>query len=143
MQAEWREAPSKRWTYAVGSLAIIASLTMFLVSRTVDSTANAATTLDPAPSEIAGAAQHRPAGVITLDAASVAAHAPASETITPPNLVVSTPPIEVTPVAKKMAPRTPTSRSTSMAHRSSTRKVPVAPRRATKIDPDGTIDPYR
>jgi len=34
-------------------------------------------------------------------------------------------------------------RSTTMAYRPPTRNAPVAPRRATKIDPDGTIDPYR
>jgi hypothetical protein len=127
--AEWR-APKTRWQYAVGVIAIAASASLFFISRGGDTVAAAATSSPTA-------ALHQPA----LQADAIATPAPA----TPVAVVAAEPavvePIKLTPARPSRA--TTTGRSTSMAYRPSSRKAPVAPRRATKIDPDGTLDPYR
>jgi hypothetical protein len=153
-----------RWHFAVGALALAASGALFLFSRFSDSqTASAATTTGAAyvrtDTSLAQELAVHPV-LAPLDALPVAA------AVVPPSdpdaslvdadiaiaiddaLATAQPSLPATPARVKRistppAPRASTSRSTAMAHRSSTRKVPVAPRRATKIDPDGTIDPYR
>ena len=118
----WR-AESKRWQYVVGAVALAASATMLLVSRSGDgNTASASTISAPATREQAPA----PAPALAVHDEPVA--------VTPPNLVEETP----TPVVRK-----PATRSTRTQRTSPSREAPVAPRRAAKIDPDGTLDPYR
>jgi len=124
-----RRDGAKRWQYVAGVLAIVASATMFLISRTGDSAAATATPL-----------------AIRADLTAVAA-SPARAPTTPPNMVAFTPMTVVTRAAHIVrpspAPRASTQRSTPTVHRSSSRRAPVTPRRATKLDPDGTFDPYR
>ncbi len=145
------EQAPRRWQFALGAFALVASTMLFLISRAGDSrAASAATTTGAAYVRTDTTLQHELAQRPSL-ATPVAAPADAPAALAEvaiedvPLAVEETPaPIkQVTKVAKKPAPRVSTARSTAMAHRSSTRKDPVAPRRATKIDPDGTIDPYR
>ncbi|MBA3396259.1 MAG: serine/threonine protein kinase [Deltaproteobacteria bacterium] len=149
------EQAPRRWQFALGAFALVASTMLFLISRAGDSRAASAATTPT------GASYVRTDTTLQQELAqqpslAAPADAPAAQVEVPaevadvaieefPLVVEETPaPVkQVTKVAKKPAPRMATSRSTSMAHRSSTRKDPVAPRRATKIDPDGTIDPYR
>ncbi len=130
IQAE-RRVRRNRWQYAVGVAAIVASATMFLISRGGDSSAAAGT--------LAPATHADSALVSTIPAESLAASAPVAS-ITPPHTVQA---VTATPRPVRISLPSTTSRSSSMAYRPSSRKAPVAPRRATKIDPDGTLDPYR
>ena len=91
------------------------------------------------------------AQLVELAHADVAVESPRLVPAARPSLTVAEPPLVNGPVTTRMTVTTMTrptlstrtSLSTSMAHRPSSRKAPVAPRRATKIDPDGTLDPYR
>ncbi len=126
---------NKRWQYAVGVLAIVASATLFLISRTGDSAA--ATAAQPAEVRAAGAATVQPP-------TPAATHATATHPTPEPEATVPATRSALQATRPTVRPTTlSASRFTSMAHRPSSRKAPVAPRRATKIDPDGTLDPYR
>ncbi|HEY5937158.1 MAG TPA: protein kinase [Kofleriaceae bacterium] len=119
ISGEWTP-PRKRWQYVIGGAALAASTVMFLMSRGGD-TASASTV--PSPKLVPAAiATHEPP-----------APAPTSA-VTPPNIVNQ---MDPTPVIERPGPRAKTLRT------SSSRKAPVAPRRQAKIDPDGTLEPYR
>ena len=110
----------KRWQYVVGAAALAASTAMFMLSR--DGETAAASTTRPgqrAPASIAVKAE-----VETTPTAAV----------TPPNIVDQ---MDPRANVERQAPRAKPQRT------SSSRKVPVAPRRQAKIDPDGTLDAYR
>ncbi|HEU0033660.1 MAG TPA: serine/threonine-protein kinase [Kofleriaceae bacterium] len=144
-----------RWQWAVGALAIVASAAMFLLSRGGDSAAAAAL----GTSDVRDIREMR-SDTWKLDAPAppraaqppVVTPAVASDTVTAELIDASLDDVVIPDADSTKNPparKPPTSRatkhdrSTSMAYRPSTRKDPVAPRRATKIDPDGTIDPYR
>jgi len=145
----------RRWGYAIGAFALVASATLFLVMRAGDSRAATAASSSAGYVRTDTSLQHElararaiasppvtaRAPAVEVELAAIDAAAPAFETILATAAPIEPPP--TTKVVKKPASRASALRSTSMAHRSSTRKVPVAPRRATKIDPDGTIDPYQ
>jgi serine/threonine-protein kinase len=113
----------KRWQYVVGAAALAASAAMFLLSR--DSETAAASTAEAARID-----QRAPASI------AVKAEAPIAPTaaVTPPNIVDQ---MDPTPTVERRTPRAKPHRT------SSSRKAPVAPRRQAKIDPDGTLEPYR
>jgi tRNA A-37 threonylcarbamoyl transferase component Bud32 len=127
---EWQHR-SKRWQFVVGALAIAASVMMLLFSRAGDSRAAAAATTAP-PGQIA------PEPLAVRDDL-------AATTMTPDDVAPSAPIRER--ALPRAAPR-PTQaaskvRSTPASHRPSPRKAPALPPRDKRIDPDGTIDPYR
>jgi tRNA A-37 threonylcarbamoyl transferase component Bud32 len=149
----WRYE-SRRWQYAIGGLALALSGLLFWISRDHDHAASAAT----GPEVVAGAplAVHAPGpgpqvAPATLRAASdravaiaapparVTAEAPAAGEITPVALAAT--PLVLHPAHPERAalPITrPAPRSPAPA-----RRVPAEPRRGTRLDPDGTLDPYR
>jgi serine/threonine protein kinase len=117
----WTAPDPKRWQYIVGAVALAASAAMFLLSRGGD-TAAAST------AESARLHQRAPASIAPAPAA------PTPIAVTPPNVVDQ---MDPTPAVERPAPR-------AKSHRTpSSHKVPVAPRRQAKIDPDGTLDAYR
>lgn len=112
--------PRKGWQYVIGAAALAASALMFLFSRGSDTAA--ASTVAPVKQVAPALATHEPP-----------APAPTAA-ITPPNIVDQ---MDRTPAIERPAPRAKTLRTPS------SRKAPVAPRRQAKIDPDGTLEPYR
>lgn len=139
--ASWSRTPrATRWQIALGGLAVVGALAMFLVTRGAEPQIAAAETR-PAETGDATATERAPATVTTAIADPVA---DAAAPITPPNLA----PIVMSgsPDATADAPP-PTRRRAASAHRTTpptTRKAPATPRRAAaRIDPDGVIDPYR
>ncbi|MDQ3366780.1 MAG: serine/threonine protein kinase [Myxococcota bacterium] len=150
MSPPWR-ASSSRWQYIVGGAAIVASALLFMLSRAGDTeAATTSTAASSAPyirtdttlaSELATT---RVAAPLVVPAAAIVADPLPPVAFEELTYLIDEGSSKPAKVVKRQAPRVATPpRSTSMAHRASTRKVPVAPRRATKIDPDGTIDPYR
>jgi serine/threonine-protein kinase len=133
--AEWRQ-PSRRWQYAVGVLALVASATMFLISRTDNQIADAAT---PRPSDLPDAAQ------LPADEASDVEIIPAvaAGTAPPPNLVATAAAATTPPAPRAKPPKVQPPAVRPERTRKHARKVTVAPHRARKLDPDGTLDPYR
>ncbi|HET9622510.1 MAG TPA: serine/threonine-protein kinase [Kofleriaceae bacterium] len=136
----WRPA-SKRWQYAVGGFAIVASAAMFWLSRLGDRPASAATTE-------------------AAIAAPVEIHAASSAHVLPPEVAPApsasddvTPDVELRPAiatsadlaarAKPAAAHVTPPRPTVSRPAPAVRKAPVAPRRGSKVDPDGTLDVYR
>jgi len=152
--AAWRPG-TKWWQYALGAFALAASATLFWLSRVVDQSASAATadaSVRPADHHLAsprvgslggnavtGAAQPMVSDIElrvnpALDAAGppkqvavrrlpVAAH---------PEVVPSRPsPVRATPPRATALPQPPA------------RNSPAAPRRRARVDPDGTLEPYR
>jgi hypothetical protein len=153
----------KRWQFALGAFALALSAMLFWISRVDDRAASAATTMNaaappaleregdrvmapPAPGAAGGAAlpaprpaarplvsdlEHRPdaaAGSATAQRSHhPSAAAPRAEpvSVTPPPTVRATLP---RPTASRPPPA---------------RQSPVAPRRGSRVDPDGTFDPYR
>jgi len=116
----WRPT-RRRWQYAVGALALVASTLMFLVSRDGDAQVAEAAAI---PQQVADREDAMP--LAPAHTTTGAAPTPVS----PPNLAAPT-------------TRTPPTRSAA-SHRTSTRKAPAVPRRgAARIDPNGTIDPYQ
>jgi serine/threonine-protein kinase len=123
---QWRSG--RRWQWVIGVFAIVASASMFLVSRVDDVSATPATdvVLVPAISE---------RFAITPRSASTA-------------LEVPPPPPDPEPAVTEASKRT---RAHPAPRRVSHRKVPTAPRRLVThanvepppLDPDGTLDPYR
>jgi serine/threonine-protein kinase len=153
---------TKRWQFALGAGALAASAMLFWISRVGDRAASAATTMSPAaipevdrvmmppaPGAAVGGAistsslisrpasrslvsdlEHRPDGAAGSAATQgllrpIAAAARAE-------LVSVTP----SPTVRITSPKPTTSRPAPA------RRSPVAPRRGTKVDPDGTFDPY-
>jgi serine/threonine-protein kinase len=120
----------KRWQFALGAAALVASAMMFLFSRSGDAQVADTSAIPEQVSDL-----HEPVAVSHSITAAVSAPPP----IAPPDLATT-----VTSGAEPQTiPRAPAQRS-SATHRTSTRKAPAVPRRAAaRIDPDGTIDPYR
>ena len=117
----------KRWQLALGAAAVVASAMLFLVSRTGDAQVAEAAAVPDQVSETLQV-QH-----------SITAPVAAPPPVAPPNVGASV----MVGGDPQPRTRTPISRS-SAAQRASTRKAPAVPRRAAaRIDPDGTIDPYR
>ncbi len=123
---DWEQKRSKRWQFAVGAMALVASAIMFLISRGGDTDVAEQSQQSqvehlPAPTPV----EHADVGSAPVPSTSVAA--------------ATMPGADQQPTA-----RTPTHRSPSATQRASNRKAPAVPRRAAaRIDPDGTIDPYR
>jgi len=118
----------KRWQFAIGAFALVASALLFLLSRTGDPQVADAAAISPQVSVGAATAVEQPttAPVVTPPVA-------------PPNLAAT-----MMTGADQTTTRTPAQRASATTQRASTRKVPAVPRRAAaRIDPDGTIDPYR
>jgi tRNA A-37 threonylcarbamoyl transferase component Bud32 len=137
--AAWRPSENKRWQYAVGAFAIAASAAMFWVSRVGDRSASAATV----------------ESALTAPGARDTVHVLPPEVAPVPVAIAapSTGPIEVRPVvagpadlaarAKPAATHLSLPRPTTSRPAAAVRHVPVAPRRGSKVDPDGTLDVYR
>jgi serine/threonine-protein kinase len=133
--AQWRlRAP--RWRYVAGALAIAGCVVMFLVSRGGDRVASAA---EPSPAEAEALAAPTPV-------AAPPPEAPDGELAAPPMSLPARPepstgllrsPTRERPHAGKPAARTQPASAAQL------RRAPAAPRRSAKLDPDGTIDPYR
>jgi len=117
--------PQRRWQYAVGVLALVASGLMFLLSRASDSRAASAAT-------VSGPVRIDP----TFDRALPAPRATAP--VQAPTKIDRGGDHVVAEVA-------PPARAKPTKPRASSRRALPAPRRAPAriVDPDGTIDPYR
>jgi eukaryotic-like serine/threonine-protein kinase len=132
LPAAWPET-RRRWHVAIGALAIAASATMFLLTRSTEP-ANAA-------------APKRDAVVERL---------PATDVVSAPSPAEPSPSLDVRAAATDIIPAVAPARaeppaikptvlrnSAATKRSSSSRKVPVKPRRNLEpIDPDGTLDPY-
>jgi serine/threonine-protein kinase len=148
----WRRG-TRRWQYAVGASALIASALLFWISRLDDRFANAATT--PAALE---SALHAPATTrslagagtvvatpdvptpVEIDARPDPAGAAAPRASRPAR--AERPQASPSPAAARVVPVRPTPSGRSDASRPQAHGSPVAPRRGTKVDPDGTFDAY-
>ena len=149
----WR-SETRRWQYAIAGLALALSGLMFWISRAGDRAAIAAAApaapaaiVEPAAAprtETEPTDRARPsAGAVRLDAAVVhAAVGPGDAVLRPALLVDAAPP--------QAAPRFRTERATSAprtpargASQPSAPSSPAVPRLRAKVDPDGTLDPYR
>jgi serine/threonine-protein kinase len=159
--AAWRTG-TKRWQYAVGAFAVTATAMLFWISRIGDRAANAATTVTsssalvrevdrtsppPAASTARVAGARRPAHSLVSEleprsaTGTMAASAPTQAALRP---TAPAPHVELDTVARPSAVRatSPTSPKPTASRPAPTRKSPVAPRRGTRVDPDGTFDPY-
>ena len=134
----------RRWRYAAGAAALVASAGLFAFTR-----ASSAPEAAAAAAAIAAPMPVEPEIDRAIDRAIQSeplAAAPAAAPVELPALALPDSPVATAPAqpAKRAEPPRPSNgRSTTMAYRPPTRNAPVAPRRATKIDPDGTVDPYR
>jgi serine/threonine protein kinase len=124
--------PGRRWQYAVGVAALVASLMMFVISRTGETQVADAAAV---PAQISDLEQ--PIAPTDLATAQVAVPTP----VAPPNLAAEV----MTGANPHPTTRASTHRATASSLRASTRKAPAMPRRAAAriIDPNGTIDPYQ
>lgn len=135
--ASWRAPRAKRWQIALGGLAVVAGLAMFMVTRGAEPQTASAETLTSDVATPTERAADRP----ELATAEVA---PAIETpAAPPNLAPEI--MSGSPDPQATTETRPTKRrAAASVQRASTRKAPAMPRRAAaRIDPDGVIDPYR
>lgn len=125
---DWQR-PRKRWQYAVGAAALVASMMMFLISRTGEpQVADAAAVPAPMVEKAAPTEQ--------LATADDDMPAP----VAPPNLATAV----MTGAAEPQPTTRAATRPSAASVRASTRKAPAMPRRAAaRIDPNGTIDPYQ
>jgi hypothetical protein len=152
----WRHG-SRRWQYAVGVSALIASALLFWTSRSGDRIADAATpaALEQALQTTGAAGSIGAAGSLGAAGAIVAApEVPGSVEIEmPPDAAdeaarararrVRIEPIGTPPSpASRAAPVRPTPSARSAAPRPQAHSSPAAPRRGAKVDPDGTFDAY-
>jgi serine/threonine-protein kinase len=146
--AAWRTG-TKRWQVALGAFALVASGLMFWISRVGDRSASAATSVHagapahgdhartaPGPSEVRDEAAVRSRALVSdLESRPGAPIAPALQGSLRPI------PGELTSVTRPPTIR-PAQLRPAASRPAPTRKSPVAPRRGTRVDPDGTIDPY-
>lgn len=124
----WEPKRTKRWQFALGAMALVASAMMLLISRDGDTQVADAAAI-PQAQQAQVADLHVPTPVEPLAAAMAGAT----------NVAAAAMPGAAEPTTTR-----PTHRSPSATQRASTRKAPAMPRRAAaRIDPDGTIDPYR
>jgi hypothetical protein len=135
--ASWRAPRGRRWQIALGGFAVAAGLTLFVLTRGAEPKTASAETLTEAATPTERAAIN---SATTAGEAANAAQVDVT-TKTPPNLA---PAIMTGGEAPVTDDARPSKRRAAAAHRASTRKAPVVPRRAAmRIDPDGVIDPYR
>jgi len=141
------------WRYVVGGLAIACCLALFLLSRGGDPIASAASPPAAALETPAGPTAAPPTPAVALAPAALPAAAPALfrdfTVISDGDGAHASPPAP----AGKLRPRADATRPhrPAVAARGAAasptpvqlRRVPAAPRRGGKLDPDGTIDPYR
>lgn len=125
---------TRRWQYAVGTFALIASAMLFWISRVGDRAA-AAATMGDAGGEV------RVEQVAPPAEAPVAVNAPRPVPVVEPTTAPRPVRIELTPVAAPTAARPAPARATA-TRPSPARKPPAEPRRGKKVDPDGTFDAY-
>lgn len=116
-------SPHKRWQFAAGAFALVTSVMMILLSRDGEQSANAESSV---PEE----AQLEPTRIVAPVLPDIVVE-PAVETPQP----IEPPPAATTTTTRPAAPRATTPRSP--------RKPVVLPRRAAKVDLDGTLDPYQ
>jgi len=116
---------SRRWQFAVGTLALAASTAMFILTRDGDGSA---------------ATRRRPFVLPTANVAPAPIAAPAPLPVTP--LAPEPVPPRVIDAPARHRPAVATGHHGSKSHHV-TRKVTAAPRRSAPRDPDGTVDPYR
>ncbi len=123
---EWPEATPRRWHLALGALAIAASALMFLLSRDTDH-ASAAAALPAASAAIAPNVSVRQVAAESAPPVEVeTAQLPTGDTL------VVTRPVAAPTAQKPVKHTTPRIRANQ-----------AKPRLSSKLDPDGTIDPYR
>ena len=147
----------RRWPYAVGAFALVASTLLFLASRVGDRPASAATTVDigarsPVPARSTSAAGARAGDAVTLAAQPMLARPELGPDATmnlalparqaAPQLLPTVEPAARASTVPSPTAHTPPPRSTT-ARPARPHKSPVAPRRGPAVDPDGTFDPYR
>jgi serine/threonine-protein kinase len=152
--AAWRSG-TKRWQYIIGAFALAASATLFWLSRVGDQAASAATAGD-ASAATAADPELAPPVALNSRALPLAARRVGSDVAlredpaidaTEPSTQVVLRPIPV--AARAEAPTAKPSPARATPHRSTAsrptpaRNSPAAPRRRAKLDPDGTLDPYR
>ena len=136
-------AGTRRWQYALGALVLVTSALLFGISRAGGRAASAATAVNASAAPETALGSDLPVvGEPDRDATAI------------PDLEVSqrtaletpvSPRISAVPVAVH-AERVPVSRSSALRttlRPTPARKPPVAPHRGHKLDPDGTLDPYR
>jgi serine/threonine-protein kinase len=137
--AAWPES-RRRWHVAIGALAVAASATIFLLTR---------------DTERAQAAEAKPVDAI-VEHVPAAVQDPTIDTVTAPSpaapAVTVAAPAAATDIIPAALPARSSESSAIKAQRnsaatkrstSSSRKVPVTPRRNQPLlDPDGTLDPY-
>jgi serine/threonine protein kinase len=130
--AAWPQT-GRRWHVAIGALAIAASATMFLLTRST---------------EPADAAAPKRAAVEQVTATTDVVTAPSpiepaiEPEITAPAHAAGTDIVRAVAPAAEPKLQPAVMRSNHAVKRSSSRKAPVKPRRVQPVDPDGTLDPY-
>ena len=143
---------TRRWQYAIGGLALALSGLLFWISRVGDRAASAAT----APSAIAGSpASHTDRATDAADARpdrGIAPQGAADDAVELRTAVLQLGPSAAHPVARPAALRPARVASPPSAAARPVRSIapgavpaprtPAAPRRGTKVDPDGTLDVY-
>ncbi|HWO25529.1 MAG TPA: serine/threonine-protein kinase [Kofleriaceae bacterium] len=168
--AHWRPR-AHHWRYAIGGLAIAGCIAMLVASRGGDQVAAAAT--PGAGAAAAAHAHRDAAHALAAAALTPAALTPATAPATAPTEApVPTPeltrlaapaapaaPVLVVETAAAPAPKVTRAHATRAAARAiragsaaaaqpaaapaSKSRAPASPRRGAKLDPDGTVDPYR
>ncbi len=161
--ASWRPRFWHRWRYIAGGLVVAGCVVLLLVSRGGDQVASAASPPDAAAETAADTATDTAATAIAAPIAPVASAAiPAAAPVPAAGLAAIAddpgPGRSPGPAAREAAPPPPRSarkadraakpaarpRPTAAAASSAPiRRAPAVPRRSSKLDPDGTIDPYR
>ena len=149
-----RQPRPKRWHYAIGALALVASAAVFWISRFDDQAASAATTgmLPVATRRMAPVVGPDAGATVTLAAQPMISDI---ELRPPPPVDAATPTRRIAlpprPAVGRVEPRASApSHAAHTSHPRSTTSRPapshksrVAPRQGPKVDPDGTLDPYR
>jgi serine/threonine-protein kinase len=131
--AAWPET-RRRWHVAIGALAVAASAAMFLLTRSTER-ANAAAPKHAIVESAVADTVATPTPVPPAPASIVEAKAAATD------IIPAVAPARAEPPAIK--PTVLRNSAATKRSQSSSRKVPVKPRRNLEpIDPDGTLDPY-
>ena len=137
----WRGPRNRRWQFAIGAIALIASATMLLFTRGGEPQAARAA---EANALVGGRAVREATPSRAVEAVAAA---PVEPTVLRAGANAEL--VEVVPAVGPTALPRPTragspSRASAPARRAAPRNAPAVPRRGdARIDPDGTIDPYR
>ncbi len=137
--AAWPQG-ARRWPIAVGALAVAASAALFLLTRDTENAQAAAPKVDDAIVEQVSTTDTvtAPSPIAIGDEATARADVPAAAQAAAGDIIPAVMPAHTEPPAIK-----PTMHHASKKSPSSSRKVPVKPRRNPQpLDPDGTLDPY-